>query len=179
MFNFFKKKKEPDYDPTNIKITDLKKGFVFDYDLSQWEVQEEYTYDWGDEFFSKEYKISDGSKTLFLSVEEDDELEIALHEKVRLSTFDEDIESEIINNERPPKVIHYKGTTFRRESESPGYFNDGGDSWAEMISWDYYDNDEEQVVTIEQWGEREFEASVGKYIESFMISNIMPADRWR
>lgn len=176
MFNFFKKKKEPDYDPLNIQVTDLKKGFIFDYDLSQWEIKEEYTYDWGDNFFTKEYKVSDGDKTLFLSVEEDDEVEISVGEKIRLSSFEEDIESEITKNGRPPKKIHYNGETFRREEESPGYFNDGGSDWVEMISWDYYNSDESQVITIEQWGEREFDASIGKPIEAYEISNITPIE---
>lgn len=176
MFNFFKKKQEPDYDPLNVQVTDLKKGFIFDYDLSQWEVLEEYTYDWGDEFFTKEYKISDGDKTLFLSVEDDDEIEISIHEKIRLSAFEEDIEQAIADRKRPPKKVHCQGDTFTREEESPGYFNDGGDQWVEMISWDYYNGDESKIVTIEQWGEREFEASLGKPIEAFEIHNITPAE---
>ncbi len=178
MFNFFKRNKEPEYDPLNVKVTDLKKGFIFEYDLRQWEVQAEYTYDWGDNYFSKEYKVSDGTDTFFLSVEQDDEVEVALHEKVRLSAFEQDIEADIIDNGRPPKTIIYQGTTFRREDESPGYFReeDGGGDWTEMIGWDYYDADEEQVLTIEQWGEREFDASVGKFLESHEISNIIPGE---
>ena len=58
--NLFSKKKEKAYDPLNIKVTDLKKGFVFDYDLKTWEVQEVYQYDWGNNFFSYEYKIDCG-----------------------------------------------------------------------------------------------------------------------
>ncbi len=176
MFNFFKKKKEPDYDPLNVQITDLNVGFIFDYDLSQWEVKEAYTYDWGDNFFTKEYKISDGEKTLFLSVEEDDELDLSISEKIRLSSLDEDIEHEITNHDRPPKTIHYNGVLFKREEESPGYFNDGGEDWVEMISWDYYNDDESKVLTIEQWGDRTFEASLGKTIESYEISNITPSE---
>ncbi|MFO7863967.1 MAG: hypothetical protein R6U85_08220 [Salinivirgaceae bacterium] len=47
LFDLFKSKKS-DYDVTNMKITDLKKGFVFEYDLKTWLVDEEYKYDWGD-----------------------------------------------------------------------------------------------------------------------------------
>lgn len=175
MFNFFKKK--PDYDPLSLQVTDLKKGFIFEYDLRSWEVKEEYTYDWGDNFFSKEYKIFDGSETRFLSVEEEDNLELAIHEKVRMSSFEEDIEGDIIRQQRPPKVIRYKDITFRLDEEAPGYFDDGSGKWVEFISWDYYDAQEEYVLTIEQWEERTFEASFGKCIEAFEISNIFPNEQ--
>ena len=45
---FFNKKEEPSYDSTNIRVQDLNVGFVFDYDMSTWEVQAAYEYDWGD-----------------------------------------------------------------------------------------------------------------------------------
>ena len=47
LFDKFKKKKEPKYDPSNIKVTDIAQGFVFEYNMSTWEVKNEYEYDWG------------------------------------------------------------------------------------------------------------------------------------
>lgn len=176
-FNFFKKKKEPEYDPLNVRVTDLRKGFIFEYDLKTWEVLEEYTYDWGDNYFSKEYKISSGSDVMFLSVEEDDMVELSLQKKIKLSSINNDIETEIIKNKVPPKKITYRGVDYYRDSESPGYFKEENSDkdWLEMISWDYYNEEEDRVLTIEQWDDREFEASYGKVIKEFEISNIMPA----
>ena len=45
--NPFKKKKEPDYDVTNLSLKDLETGFIFDYDMKSWVVEESYEYDWG------------------------------------------------------------------------------------------------------------------------------------
>ena len=45
MLNFFKKKKEPEYDITNITIHDLDFGFILDYDLKSWVVKEVYEYE--------------------------------------------------------------------------------------------------------------------------------------
>ena len=176
-FNFFKKKKKPEYDPLDVKVTDLRKGFIFEYDLKTWEVLEEYTYDWGDNYFSKEYKISSGSDVMFLSVEEDDVVELSLQKKIKLSSVNDDIEAEIIRNKIPPKKITYRGVDYYRDSESPGYFKveESDKDWIEMISWDYYNEEEDRVLTIEQWGDREFEASYGKVIKEFEISNIMPS----
>lgn len=176
MFKFFKKDKTPAYDPTNITVHDIKLGFIFEYDLRQWEVIEEYTYDWGDEFFSKEYKVTDGTETRFLGVEEDDELELLWMEKLRLSALEIDLAHEISNYDRPPKSIVHEGKTFYREEETPGYFQvTGSGTWKEFISWDYYDKSEEFVLSIEQWEERSFDVSFGKTLESYEISNIIPA----
>ena len=41
IFDVFKKDKGPDYDPTNIKITDVRPGFILEYDLKTWEVAPE------------------------------------------------------------------------------------------------------------------------------------------
>ncbi len=176
--NPFRKNEEPDYDPTNIKVTDLSVGFLFEYDLRQWEVLNESTYDWGDNFFSKEYKITDGRETYSLYVEEDDELEIILYTKVKIGQIDGDIEDEILDNEKPPKKVVYNGQTYTRERESPGYFNPTLTSkeWIEFISWQYYDSEAMNALSIEQWGDTEFEASAGKILQPYEISNILPSE---
>ena len=69
IFDKLFKKDKPTYDVTDLRVTDLKKKFIFDYDLSSWEVTAEYTYDWGDNYFSKEFKIQSDKETLYLSVE--------------------------------------------------------------------------------------------------------------
>lgn len=177
VFGFFKKKKEADYDPLNVTVNDLRKGFVFEYDMRQWQVTEEFTYDWGDNYFSKEYKITDGKDTFFLSVEDDDELEVVLYEKMKIGQLEGDVAGEIIKNQAPPKEIRYKGMVFMRENESPGYFKEEGSAkdWIEFINWQYYDEDEQHVLSIEQWGETEFEASFGRIINHYEITNILPA----
>ncbi|RLD43759.1 MAG: DUF4178 domain-containing protein, partial [Bacteroidetes bacterium] len=38
----------------------------------------------------------------------------------------------------------------------------------------YYDEKEELYICIEQWDEKEFEASAGIIIKEFEISNILP-----
>ena len=48
------------------------------------------------------------------------------------------------------------------------------EDWKEFISWDYYDKNEDFVLTIEQWDENTFEASFGKVVQYFQISNIFP-----
>lgn len=177
LFDFFKKKEKPSYDPTNIKITDLQKGFVVEYDLKTWVVKEAYEYDWGDNYFTREYKLDSGDDVIYLHVEYDDELYLSVTKKIKLLSIDEDLPEQIEKNERPPKKILYKNKTFYLDEESPGYFKDLSDpakDWVELISWDYYDEEDKEIINIEQWGDREFDAAYGQVIKEYEISNILP-----
>ncbi len=176
LLDFFKKKEEPAYDSSDIRVTDLGLGFVFEYDLSSWVIEEEYEYDWGDEFFSKEYKISNGTDVKYLTVEDDDELYLSISTKIRIRSIGEDLPDQIQENETAPKKLTYDGNTYFLEEENPGYFRNltaEEEAWTEFIAWEYED-DNNNIITIEQWGENSFEASVGKNIREIDISNILP-----
>ncbi|WP_372751632.1 DUF4178 domain-containing protein [Labilibaculum sp.] len=175
-FTDFFKRKQPKYDTTNIRVTDLDVGFVFDYDLSSWEVQAKYEYDWGDNYFSKEYKINNGSKTLFLSVEEDDELYLSVSQKLKVRQIGTQVHDDLMRLQKAPDSFEYEGKKYFLEKEAPGYFNEKArnEDWVEFISWNYEDESGNFLVCIEQWDEKEFEASSGKFIQEFEISNILP-----
>lgn len=183
-FNFFKKKKDEDqglhYDPLNIKIQDIRVGFFVDYGFKTWEVTEEYEYDWGDDFFSYEFKFITGDDECFLSIDTEDGLELVLSNKIRISQIEENIEERITKKGKPPQVIIFKGKEYYRDSESAGFYRNTAttppEKSVEMMSWDYYDDSEKFVITIEQWGEGDFEASQGKIVGEFEFSNITPSD---
>ncbi|HAA15452.1 MAG TPA: DUF4178 domain-containing protein [Cytophagales bacterium] len=174
---FGRKEKEPDYDPTNISLLDMKAGWVLDYDMKSWEVVGQFEYDWGNNFFSDEYKIQSSNVVLYLHLEEDDELEISLAHKIRLNQVSENIPNSFKNsNEDPPRSLTFEGSTFQLEEESLGSYRDvRSDNWSDFISWNYEHPDGKQFLTLERWGEEEFELSHGQYVESYEFSNILPA----
>jgi len=177
LFDRFKKNKEPDYDPNNLKIKDLRVGFMFDYDLKTWVITEEYEYDWGDNYFTREYKLESSDDIAYLHIDYNDEGFMTISRKLKIRALGEDIPEEIEKNKRPPKKIAYDGVEYLLDKESPGYFSDDPEddnSWTEFISWDYYDADGKLVACVEQWGEREFEASHGNVVNDFEITNILP-----
>ena len=177
LLDFFKKK-EPYEDSTNIRVNDLDVGFVFEYDLSTWVVEAIFEYDWGDNYFTREFKVSDGSDIRFLGIEEDDGLQLSLMEKKKVRAIQPDLNDILLSQQKPPKEIIYNGLTYYLEKESPGYFHDiaKGDIWEEFMSWDFEDEEGKNLICIEQWGEKEFEASVGIAIEEYEISNILPGE---
>jgi len=177
LFDKFKKKEAPHYDPNNMKIEDLRVGFMFDYDLNTWVITEEYEYDWGDNYFTREYKLEASNDIAYLHIDYNDEGSMALSRKLKVRALGEDLPEQINENKRPPKKIEYKGVAYFLDRESPGYFSDEPDndeSWTEFISWDYFDAEGKRVACVEQWGEREFEASCGVVVKDFEITNILP-----
>lgn len=165
------------YDSTNMRITDLEVGFLFDYDLKTWEVLEEYEYDWGDDYYTREFKVSDGTDHYFLEIEEDDELKLALYSKIPLLSIQENLASIITRDDEPPKSLTYKGVTLFRIEESLGYWrNVTTSNWSKFVSWDYASEDGKQLLTIERWGEEEYEASVGNSVNEYKFSNVLPRE---
>lgn len=176
---FGSKKKKPEeqlsYDPTNVQIKDLKKGAFLDYDLETWEVKAQYEYDWGDKYYTFEFLLATVDKKKFLHYEEDDgELECTLTEKVRIGSIDGDIPEQIKRNRNPPKEINYQGITFYRDEEGVAHFRDiETRNWEKVVSWSYYDEAEKHVLSIEQWGETEFEAAFGLVVDEHEFTNII------
>ncbi len=178
MFDFFKKKKkeeEPSYNPTNIQLIDMRRGFFVDYDLKTWEVLEEFEYDWGNNNFSYEYKLESMGDVCFLSIEETQPLRCVISRKINFNRLDESVEREIKSNERPPKKIVLDGVEYFRNTENAGYFRNISESeWYEFMSWDYLDKTEKQTLTIVQWDDEEFESFTGKVSGGYEFSNIIP-----
>ena len=122
------------YDSTNMRITDLEVGFLFEYDLKNWQVLEEFEYDWGNEFYTKEFKVSDSEQDYFLELEDDDELLISLYQKISVLGIEGNIPGAIKANDEPPTAVVYNGIQFRRVEESPGYWrNVKNSNWSKFM----------------------------------------------
>ncbi|MDC1106232.1 DUF4178 domain-containing protein [Prolixibacteraceae bacterium] len=175
ILDFLRGEKAPSYDPTNIKITDLDEGFVFDYDLQSWTVKRKSIYDWGDNSFSYEYQIFNGTKTMSLSVEEDDEVTVEISTPISITKVDDTLPQYINTHEKAPYSIQFEQKEYRLVSESPGYFQEDSNSeWEELITWRYESRDSNKLIYIDQWDDMEFEVSISYSIKPYEISNILP-----
>lgn len=175
IFDFFRSNKQKSYDPMNMSVLDLDEGFVFDYDLKSWTVKNRAVYDWGDNCFTHEYKISDGNNTYYLSVEQDDGTTVEISSPLSLAEIDENVPKYIDKNEKAPFQITYNGNEYRLIEESPGYYQKSKNAdWDEFISWRYESRQSKYFIEISQWDEFEFEASIGFEVKESKISNILP-----
>ena len=176
IFDFLKKNKdETHYDPTNITIRDLGKEYIFEYATETWTVTSLFEYDWGDNFFTREFIIKSGAVEKFLNIEEDDGLTVTLTEKVKIRKLGDEVCDYIDKHEKPPKKISFEGVVYYLDEKSPGYCKEiDASNWEELISYNYLDEEEEKVLCIEQFGDEAFKVSKGVVIDELAISNILP-----
>ena len=152
--------KEPELDPLELSLADLKKGYLVDYDLKTWQVASHNTYDFdGDR--AEEWELFSGDDRCYLGVERDDEDEWSISRKIAFSALGTEIKDHLIKHDDPPGTIVYDGTRYTLEESGAGhFFADGRVAGDEMIYWDYTDETGEKLLTLEQWGETEDRKSV-------------------
>ncbi len=177
--SFFKKKEqEPEFDPLrDLTLSKLKVGYLLDYDMKSWTVTEFNKYDIeGHEIF--EWELTSSKEVVYLEREEDDEVYWSISKKIPIGKIEGGIRKYIIDNEDPPEQITLEGKSYYLDESGAGFFYKNGlGRGIEFIYWSFVDDDEKNSVTIEQWGETEFEASVGKEVEEYQFSNILPGEQ--
>ena len=75
----------------------------------------------------------------------------------------------------PQTEIAYDGATYYLIQTAGGhYLKNCKGPGQEMLSWSYEDDSGSKYLTIEQWGEEDFQASVGIAVEPYQFTNILP-----
>lgn len=177
-WNPFKKSK-PDSEPfdplADLTLSKLKVGYVVDYDLVTWQVTAHNYYEIDGDHID-EWELSDGQRTFYLEREEDDEVEWTLSQKLTLSKIDGDIKAHLKANEDPPDTLTVDGVTYHGESTAAGeFYKDGKEPAREFVAWDYSAG-EDRSLSFEQWGEDEYDASLGQAVEEYQFSSILPGE---
>ncbi len=170
-------KKEEEIDPLkDLVLSNLKTGYLVDYDMKTWSVTAHNKCEWSEGMYSDEWELSSGEEVLYLEREEDDEVMWTLTKKIAIAEVGKEIPAYVKEHEDPPEEITCRKKKYHLEDSCGGRFHkDGKDSYDEFIAWDYEDESEEYVLTIEQWSETSFEAAYGKYVEEYQFTNILPA----
>ncbi len=174
---FNKKKQEPELDPlSDLTLSGLKPGWVLDYDLKTWQVSAHHYYDYdGDRVDEWELSCADG--VLYLDREDDDGVSWTISEKIPISQIDGDLRGHVREQEDPPDSVTCRGIEYAGESSAAGHYHKNGEpSGQELIAWEYLDASGKRTLTIEQWGDDEFEASVGEIVEEYQFSSILPSE---
>lgn len=176
-FNFFFKKKEEgdEFDPLrDLVLSKLRVGYMVDYDLKTWKVTAYNKYNI-DGRTTDEWELTSGRERFYLEREEDDEIYWSLSKKLPIGAIDGEIKQYIMKNDDPPDQITCKEKKYYMDSSGAGFMYEGGlGSGIEFIFWDFIDSDGKNFVTIEQWGESEFDAYEGNGVEEYQFSNILP-----
>ncbi|GAA0414653.1 MAG: DUF4178 domain-containing protein [Bacillota bacterium] len=141
----------------------LEMNDIVTFDLEDYKVVGKISYD--DHGFKwHAYQLEGTHKTIWLSVEMDDELNLGMYEKIKLPL-----------QEPIPKQLEYDGTTYYLDESGTarviGVGRSQNLSGMTCHYFDYYDDDEEKFLSIEKWG-NEIEVSTGYEIEEFELKII-------
>jgi len=178
LFDFLKNKNDDTLDPLkDLVLSKIRPGYMVDYDMKTWQVTGYNVYDFGDGYKSEEWELTSGNETGYLELYEDDQVEWSMGRKIPIGSLEGNIRQHIIDHEDPPERITYQGTTYFLDESGAAYFlKDGKEPKQEFVYWTFIDESEEKYLSIEQWGEKEFEASSGVFVEDYQFTNILPGE---
>lgn len=176
--DFFRKKPTDAPDPLkDLTLSKLQVGYFVDFDMKTWEVTAKHYYDWGSGVITHEWQLKSVDETIYLERASDDEDEWSISRKIPIGRLGSGIKEHINAHEDPPGQIVFEDTTFYLDESAGGHFHkDGKGPGQELIAWDYIDESEKKYLSIEQWGETDFEASVGEAVEDYQFTNILPTE---
>ncbi|TWT00523.1 DUF4178 domain-containing protein [Planomicrobium sp. CPCC 101079] len=142
-------------------LLNLRVGDFVAYDLIDYEVTGKIHYN--DSGYTWDaYQLASASKTIWLSVEMDDELEVGIYEKSRVPGI-----------ELGTKKIMYDERPYFLEEQGRAYVQGEGRSQnvngTEMDYYEYVDESGEYFLSVEVWG-GEVEVSHGYEIEEFEVT---------
>ncbi len=152
--------------PLHRTVFTLQLGDIVQYQGTDWFVEGKLIFS-EDGFTWVEYMLQDEDTIRWLSVEEDDQVEVCWMEPV--STLE--ISSE------PPKNLTYEGVTYRLSSTGTARMTRTGTTMnqqAQRCRYFDYEAAENQVLAIEDWN-GEMEVSVGQRIRPRALT-ILPGD---
>ena len=179
--DFFKKDapREPEPDPLkDFSLKKLEPGYYVDFDMKTWQVTAHDTYEWGPVDITHEWQLKSTEETIYLQLQSDDEDYWSVSRKIAFGRLGNSVKEYILKNEDPPDEINFEGITYYLEEMGGGkYFKGGNDPGKELLSWDYEDDSGDKLLSIEQWGEEDFEAAVGHAVEEYQFSNILPGSK--
>ena len=179
IFDWMKKDGPKGPDPINeLNLSSIKVGWFVDYDLKTWEVTAANTYDWGEGDVSWEWQLRSGDETVYLELERDDEDYWTLSRKLDFSRLGPGVKEHILAQDDPPEELVFEGRTYFLDETAGGHFlKDGQGLGAPLLRWSYSDEEGKKLLEIEQWGEVEFEASLGIPVAEYQFVNILPRQR--
>lgn len=174
IFDFFKKNKEEQKLSEELTFSDLKKGDMVDYFMKSWQVEDVTEYDWGNNVFSREFKLNAGDELIYVEIDEEEDETVAISKDIKMSKIEKGLKQYIIKNDGPPKELEYNGVKYFLSEENLGQcYEPGSSDFSELVNWIFTDENEENFISFDRWDETDIEASIGEYAKIIEFSNII------
>lgn len=174
IFDFFKKKKVNEKLSEDLTIRDLSKGDIVEYFMKSWRVEEVTEYDWGNNIFSREFKMDAGDEIIYVEIDEEEDETVSISRDIKISKIDKGLKQYIINNDNAPKEIEYNNEKYFFSEENLGQcYEPGSSDFSELVNYTFTDENEDKFISIDRWDETDIEASIGEYAKIIEFSNII------
>lgn len=165
----------------DLTLPRIRVGFFVDYDMKTWEVTAFHRYDWGEGDLTYEWQLSTFDEIIYLERQPDDEDDWSVSRKCPIGKISPGLGEQIVENGDPPDQIVFENETYYLDEAGGGLFFKDGDSedrseGRHFLKWDFVNDSEDKFISIEQWGEKEFQASTGIPAEEYQFSNILPSE---
>lgn len=179
LFGKKEEREERVLDPfTDVILEKMQAGWLVDFDGRTWEVVSRHYHDFGDGYRAEEWELRCDGDLRYLNREEEDGVYWTWTRKVPIGAIDEHLRSHIQSHGDPPETVEFEGIRyFLRSYGGAKFFKNGMGPAKPFLFWDYEDESGDFILTIEQWGDIEFEAFVGRYVEEYQFINILPNTR--
>jgi hypothetical protein len=174
---FFKPKETPSApDPvSDLTLSNLKPGYYVDYDMKSWQVEAHHYYDWGGGDITHEWQLKSHDETRYLEKDSDDEDTWSWNQKIPIGRLGSGLADHIASHDDPPDQIVFEDTTYYMDEMAGGqYYQNSQGPGKDMLRWDFIDSSGHKFLSIEQWGEKQFEAAIGETVEEYQFTNILP-----
>jgi hypothetical protein len=176
LFDFFKKEEKIE----DLTLFNLQVGAILEYDLSTWVIKDKTEYDWGNNQFTFEYTIENGSDCVYIHIDDSNPPKIDASSEIKMFSLGPETKQTIIENDKPPKRISFDGSDYFFSDEFLGHcksVKEGGADWSEFVNWVFKNKNETEFVAITRWGETEMDAVKGEYIKEFAFSNFLSSPK--
>lgn len=161
LFDFWRRKKKKERPVIKRTVHNLQIGDIVSYNLEDYLVVGYLVYE-DSGWRWKDYHLKSGNKHLWLSVEQDDELELGMFEMIPMPM-----------SSRPGNKISHGGKTYYLDEASDarivtveGEVGAAPGQWVNY--WDFWDEAEEECISVEEW-DGDFEVSLGRPVEPYEL----------
>ncbi len=158
----------------DLVLEKLRIGYFVDYDLKTWQVTAYGTYDFGGKKV-EEWELTNDRDLRYLERYEDDDEVWTLATKVPVGMLGDAVRTKLYAQEEPPGEILYQNEAYYLFEDAAGHYLEGGRGERKpMLSFEYSNATDDRFLTVEQWGERELDASVSVRVRPHEFTNILP-----
>ncbi|GAA4847249.1 TM2 domain-containing protein [Algivirga pacifica] len=164
------------FDPTDLRLENLEKGFMIDFETETWEVLEKQQMDWQNDESHFFYHLIHGSQERYLYLHRGRYFtKHYLMKSVNKFILHENLEALVAGHKRPPNILEYEGASYYKEAHHYGFgFDHNHPSGIKEDSWIYYDEQQQNVLLIVLKGKSEVKTYAGKIKDAEEFIDILP-----